>query len=197
MTFFFFFFLIGRPACLVGQTRFGDCIDDEWFIVFLLRELTRKFDVAVSATDNDGEFLLIESAMVLPAWIDPDNSENRVRPNQRGPFLNMLCRCSSTKASSALCPCRSGQRRAASCLQPRPPCLAHYRSSGTTLALSTAQPLCSDQSTYALANSRSKRGSSYIMRDALCLLLSLTYCTTARNWSLPRWTRSTIATRQG
>lgn len=29
--------------------------------------------------DNDGEFLLIEAAEVLPKWLRPENSDNRVR----------------------------------------------------------------------------------------------------------------------
>ena len=29
--------------------------------------------------DNDGEFLLIEAADQIPAWLDPENSDNRVR----------------------------------------------------------------------------------------------------------------------
>ncbi|RKP27685.1 SGT1 protein-domain-containing protein [Syncephalis pseudoplumigaleata] len=32
---------------LAGTTIFGDCIDDEWFIVFLLREISRSYDDAV------------------------------------------------------------------------------------------------------------------------------------------------------
>ena len=28
--------------------------------------------------DNDGQFLLIEAAEHLPAWLGPENSENRV-----------------------------------------------------------------------------------------------------------------------
>ncbi|RUS23634.1 SGT1 protein-domain-containing protein, partial [Jimgerdemannia flammicorona] len=70
----------GDPAYpfLHGQTRFGDCIDDEWLIVFLLREISIKFKEAIiSVSDNDGEFLLIEAAMELPNWLDPSNSQNR------------------------------------------------------------------------------------------------------------------------
>ncbi|CAG8645807.1 6545_t:CDS:10, partial [Dentiscutata heterogama] len=64
---------------LYGKTRFGDCIDDEWFIVFLLKHISMKFqDVVVSVSDNDGEFLLIEAAIQLPSWLNPSNSENRV-----------------------------------------------------------------------------------------------------------------------
>lgn len=33
-----------------------------------------------SVFDTDGEFLLIEAADALPAWITPTNAENRVRP---------------------------------------------------------------------------------------------------------------------
>jgi len=31
-----------------------------------------------SVVDNDGEFLLIEAALVLPRWLKPENSANRV-----------------------------------------------------------------------------------------------------------------------
>nr|CAG8483637.1 5465_t:CDS:10 [Entrophospora candida] len=52
---------------------------DEWFIVFLLKHTSAKFpDAVISVADNDGEFLLIESAQYLPSWLNPDNSENRV-----------------------------------------------------------------------------------------------------------------------
>ncbi|KAJ3186932.1 hypothetical protein HDU85_006969 [Gaertneriomyces sp. JEL0708] len=62
-----------------GKTRFGDAIDDEWFIVFLLRELALHFpDIVLSVQDNDGQFILIEAADHLPAWLSPSTSENRV-----------------------------------------------------------------------------------------------------------------------
>lgn len=32
---------------LHGKTKFGDCIDDEWFIVFLLRQISLKYKEAV------------------------------------------------------------------------------------------------------------------------------------------------------
>lgn len=54
-------------------------MEDEWVIVWLLRELTRKFpDLWVKVTDSDGEFLLIEASGTLPAWLEPDVAENRV-----------------------------------------------------------------------------------------------------------------------
>ncbi|CAE6530309.1 unnamed protein product [Rhizoctonia solani] len=61
-----------------GRMRVGDCVDDEWCAVWLLREISMKWDLAVSVHDTDGEFLLIEAADVLPAWITPENAENRV-----------------------------------------------------------------------------------------------------------------------
>lgn len=75
-----------------GRTEYGDSVEDEWVIVWLLRELTMKFeDVYVKVQDNDGEFLLIEAAGTLPEWLEPDVAENRVCPfhnciNQRTRF---------------------------------------------------------------------------------------------------------------
>jgi hypothetical protein len=31
-----------------------------------------------SVTDNDGQFLLIEAALVIPRWIKPETTKNRV-----------------------------------------------------------------------------------------------------------------------
>ncbi|KAJ3208780.1 hypothetical protein HDU67_006562, partial [Dinochytrium kinnereticum] len=68
---------------LIGRTKFGDCIDDEWFIVFLLREITKEFpDLVASVHDNDGDFLLIESANHLPKTLTPTTSPNRTYISQ-------------------------------------------------------------------------------------------------------------------
>jgi hypothetical protein len=87
---------------LWGRTRFGDSVDDEWFIVWLLLQLSRHDPhLAIryletqtssphwpgvltsmpprSVTDNDGQFLLIEAALVIPRWIKPETTKNRVR----------------------------------------------------------------------------------------------------------------------
>ena len=71
---------LDQPAAwLEGTTCFADNIDDEWLVVALLFELTKRFDgLVATAVDGDGEFLLIEAANELPAWLDPDTSENRV-----------------------------------------------------------------------------------------------------------------------
>ncbi|KAF6766232.1 SGT1 protein-domain-containing protein [Ephemerocybe angulata] len=63
---------------LEGRMRVGDCVDDEWCVVWLLREISSKWDVAIRVFDSDGEFLLIEAAEALPSWVKPENSENRV-----------------------------------------------------------------------------------------------------------------------
>ncbi|KAI9260450.1 SGT1 protein-domain-containing protein [Helicostylum pulchrum] len=64
---------------LFGITRFGDCLNDEWFIVYLLKTISSQLtDAVISISDNDGDVLLIEAALELPSWLDPSNSENRV-----------------------------------------------------------------------------------------------------------------------
>lgn len=67
------------PKHLVSVTCFGDNIEDEWFIVYILLEITKKHnDLIIQIEDNDGHFLLIEAADYLPSWANPDSSENRV-----------------------------------------------------------------------------------------------------------------------
>ncbi|KIJ45573.1 hypothetical protein M422DRAFT_166272 [Sphaerobolus stellatus SS14] len=68
----------GEAWRLEGRMRVGDCVDDEWAVVWVLREASRRWDVCVSVYDSDGEFLLIEAAEYLPEWITPENSDNRV-----------------------------------------------------------------------------------------------------------------------
>ncbi|XP_061767594.1 protein ecdysoneless homolog [Nerophis ophidion] len=69
----------GVPAHIGGSTQFGDNVEDEWFIVYLLKQITKAFPaLAASVEDSDGEFLLIEVADYLPKWINPDTSQNRV-----------------------------------------------------------------------------------------------------------------------
>ncbi|KAH7520445.1 hypothetical protein FEM48_Zijuj08G0144700 [Ziziphus jujuba var. spinosa] len=76
-----------KPSCLCsnhlphlhGKLRYGDNLDDEWFAVFLLFEISRRFpNLSIRVWDTDGEFLLIEAAFHLPRWLNPENSLNRV-----------------------------------------------------------------------------------------------------------------------
>ncbi|XP_031109244.1 protein ecdysoneless homolog [Ipomoea triloba] len=67
------------PPHLSGKLRFGDNLEDEWFVVFLLYEISRNFpNLSIRVWDSDGEFLLIEAAFHLPRWLNPDTATNRV-----------------------------------------------------------------------------------------------------------------------
>ncbi|KAL8700799.1 MAG: hypothetical protein Q9201_005256 [Fulgogasparrea decipioides] len=73
---------------LQGQTSFGDSIEDEWLIVFLLRELSKQFPESwIQVNDSDGEFLLVEAADALPKWLNPEIAENRVWISQGKLFI--------------------------------------------------------------------------------------------------------------
>ena len=64
---------------LVGKTRFGDNIEDEWFIVSLLFAISERLpSTFCQVTDNDGDFLLIEAGDVVDGWMQPDTTANRV-----------------------------------------------------------------------------------------------------------------------
>ncbi|KAI4262993.1 MAG: hypothetical protein L6R42_001842 [Xanthoria sp. 1 TBL-2021] len=64
---------------LHGRTNFGDSIEDEWLVVYLLRELSKKFPQSwIRVVDSDGEFLLVEAADALPKWLNPEVADNRV-----------------------------------------------------------------------------------------------------------------------
>lgn len=64
---------------LYGITFYGDNIEDEWFIVYLLQEISKSVtDLVVRVVDSDGEFLLIEAADYLPSWANPERCEKRV-----------------------------------------------------------------------------------------------------------------------
>ncbi|WVO14827.1 hypothetical protein L204_102466 [Cryptococcus depauperatus] len=66
-------------SMLEGHMRVGDAVDDEWLVVWLLKQVSEKWpEFIISIRDTDGEFLLIEAANELPSWISPDNAENRL-----------------------------------------------------------------------------------------------------------------------
>lgn len=70
---------ITSPIYFHGLIKYGDNIEDEWYIVYILIELSKKFpNLSIKIVDAEGEFLLIEAADYLPKWIGPENSENRV-----------------------------------------------------------------------------------------------------------------------
>ncbi|KAK1981875.1 SGT1 protein-domain-containing protein [Colletotrichum cereale] len=64
---------------LQGTTDYGDSIEDEWLVVYILRELSKTHpNIWVRVFDADGEFLLIEAANVLPKWLSPETDQNRI-----------------------------------------------------------------------------------------------------------------------
>ncbi|KAL3426211.1 hypothetical protein PVAG01_03001 [Phlyctema vagabunda] len=73
---------------LHGMTNYGDSVEDEWLIVYLLRELSSQFpDLWIKVVDTDGEFLLIEAANALPRWLNPEIADNRVWINGKNIHL--------------------------------------------------------------------------------------------------------------
>ncbi|PQE13323.1 regulatory factor sgt1 protein [Rutstroemia sp. NJR-2017a BVV2] len=63
---------------LHGLTNFGDSVEDEWLIVYILKELSSRFpNLWIKVVDTDGEFLLIEAANALPRWLNPEIADNR------------------------------------------------------------------------------------------------------------------------
>ena len=67
------------PIYIEGSLEYGDCIDDEWFLCYILLEFSLLFpEISISMEDSDGQFLLIEAADYIPSWMDPDNAINRV-----------------------------------------------------------------------------------------------------------------------
>jgi len=47
-------------------------------VIWLLKQLTARFDVVAKVWDEDGDIVLIEAAHIIPAWLGPDNSDNRL-----------------------------------------------------------------------------------------------------------------------
>ena len=73
-------------GCIGGSVDFQGNMIDEWFIVYLLYNLStwEKYDFFIQIIDDDGQFLLAEAADALPSWAEPDTCENRL-------FLNKGC----------------------------------------------------------------------------------------------------------
>lgn len=64
---------------LHGKLDLGENADDEWFLVSLLYSISVSYpDAVIKVQDQDGEFLLIEAADVIPDWLEPETSANRI-----------------------------------------------------------------------------------------------------------------------
>ncbi|KAJ3326264.1 hypothetical protein HDV06_000140 [Boothiomyces sp. JEL0866] len=65
--------------CLHGSLDYGDAVEDEWIVVYFLRQLSiENQQYIIKIWDSDGEFLLIEAAEFLSKDINPEVIENRV-----------------------------------------------------------------------------------------------------------------------
>jgi hypothetical protein len=66
-------------ASLTGSAKIGECVDDEWFIVYLVLQISKAFpELIISVTDNDDQFMLMEAADHIDDWLGPENADNRV-----------------------------------------------------------------------------------------------------------------------
>ena len=85
---------------MYGKTPYGDSVEDEWLIVYILRELSKVHtDIWVRICDTDGQFLLIEAANTLPKWLNPEVADFRVSmalPSFKAMDFLMQLRCGST-----------------------------------------------------------------------------------------------------
>ncbi|KAK9424926.1 putative SGT1 protein-domain-containing protein [Seiridium unicorne] len=88
---------------LHGTSYYGDSVEDEWLIVYLLRELSKGFqNLWVRVFDSDGEFLLVEAANVLPPWLSPEVDTNRVWIHQEKLYIIPLEKGSHDKQPLSL-----------------------------------------------------------------------------------------------
>lgn len=126
---------------LEGRMRVGDAVDDEWLVVWLLREVSRTWpELVVSIRDSDGEFLLIEAAHALPGWVTPENAENRVSTSPpSSTAVNRRRSRAGTKCSHGLADPSYGCTRAISTSSPsasrRPRTHDRLRTTSTTKAV--------------------------------------------------------------
>ncbi|KXS18478.1 SGT1-domain-containing protein [Gonapodya prolifera JEL478] len=73
---------------LRGSTSFSDAVEDEWVLIWLLYQISRKVEGAVvSLSDPDGPPDLIHAAPHLPPWLDPSTSPNRCFVHDGSPHI--------------------------------------------------------------------------------------------------------------
>lgn len=64
---------------LYGHQRLGEQQEDEWMVTRILLQASYLHPkLVISLEDQDGIFLLIEAADVIPEWLEPETSANRV-----------------------------------------------------------------------------------------------------------------------
>ncbi|PVH89011.1 SGT1-domain-containing protein [Cadophora sp. DSE1049] len=90
---------------LHGLTNYGDSVEDEWLIVYILKELSTKFpNLWIKVVDTDGEFLLIEAANALPRWLNPEIADNRVWINNNRLRIIPLSAAPASSTAKATAP---------------------------------------------------------------------------------------------
>ena len=90
---------------LHGLSNYGDSVEDEWLIVYILKELSKRFpDLWIKIVDSDGEFLLIEAANALPRWLNPEIADNRVWIHGDKLCIIPLSAAASSKTNSKTAP---------------------------------------------------------------------------------------------
>jgi len=72
------FNLASRGGFFEGQSTFGASQNDEVLLIWMLFEITKKFELTATLEDTEGDILLAVSSFHLEEWIDPETSENRV-----------------------------------------------------------------------------------------------------------------------
>ncbi|ATY64678.1 SGT1 domain containing [Cordyceps militaris] len=107
---------------LHGTTDYGDAVEDEWLIVYVLRELSKTHpELFIRVADEDGEFLLVEAANALPNWLNPEIDHCRVWI--QGGKLNIIpLRSDKTQPGAAKSLTLAG---AINCLRTEPNALIH------------------------------------------------------------------------
>ncbi|XP_056649170.1 protein ecdysoneless [Diorhabda sublineata] len=105
------------PPHLYGVSHYGDNIEDEWFMVFLLQQLTKELNECIARVhDVDGEFLLIEAAEYLPNWANPETSQNRVYIyNGKIHLIPQDCSNTEIKVSEAIFAIRKDPSKTVAC----------------------------------------------------------------------------------
>uniref|UniRef100_A0A8D9AJ19 Protein ecdysoneless homolog n=1 Tax=Cacopsylla melanoneura TaxID=428564 RepID=A0A8D9AJ19_9HEMI len=67
------------PPYLYTSLCFGENVEDEWFTLYILFQLTEEIPgIVIRVWDSDGEFLLIEAADHLDSWCNPESCSEKV-----------------------------------------------------------------------------------------------------------------------
>jgi hypothetical protein len=74
--------LIKKTNIVKGSITIYEEQNDIWFMIYIIRELTKLYNkdiVAATVAHNiEGEILLVQAAELLPDWLEPETSSNRI-----------------------------------------------------------------------------------------------------------------------